>query len=137
MNPKKTLYDEGLRFTCERCGNCCKGAPGYVWLTDANIEEISRFIGMDRAEFVAKMTFEVDGRISIAEKDNYECVFYSDEGGCAIYPVRPVQCATYPFWSSIVSQRKEWLAVLKECKGAGKGELHSKEEIEALAMKFP
>ena len=25
-------YRDGLRFTCTRCGNCCTGAPGYVWV---------------------------------------------------------------------------------------------------------
>ena len=26
-------YRDGLRFECTRCGACCTGAPGYVWVT--------------------------------------------------------------------------------------------------------
>ena len=25
-------YRDGLRFACTRCGACCTGAPGYVWV---------------------------------------------------------------------------------------------------------
>ena len=25
-------YRDGLAFTCTRCGACCTGAPGYVWV---------------------------------------------------------------------------------------------------------
>ena len=28
-------YRDGLRFECTRCGHCCTGAPGYVWVDAA------------------------------------------------------------------------------------------------------
>ena len=34
-------FDQGLTFTCQQCGNCCTGGPGYVWISD---EEIDRMI---------------------------------------------------------------------------------------------
>ena len=39
-------YKDGLAFTCTQCGNCCTGGPGYVWLSDA---EIDRFASMVEA----------------------------------------------------------------------------------------
>ena len=27
-------YEDGLRFSCSQCGNCCTGPPGAVWFTD-------------------------------------------------------------------------------------------------------
>ena len=35
-------YDKGLRFSCSECGDCCTGAPGYVWV---NKEEIAAIVG--------------------------------------------------------------------------------------------
>ena len=34
---KKTLVPRGLRFECTQCGDCCTGAPGYVWVNKAEI----------------------------------------------------------------------------------------------------
>ena len=35
MNPD-TWYHLGLRFQCTGCGDCCTGAPGYVWINNAS-----------------------------------------------------------------------------------------------------
>ena len=34
-------YDEGLRFQCSQCGDCCTGAPGYVWVNQEEIEQLA------------------------------------------------------------------------------------------------
>lgn len=36
------------------------------------------------------------------------CVFLDPFGQCSVYPVRPVQCRTYPFWPSLVDARDDW-----------------------------
>jgi Fe-S-cluster containining protein len=37
------------------------------------------------------------------------CVFLDTETNqCTIYPVRPIQCSTYPFWSSIIESEYHW-----------------------------
>ena len=30
-------YKDGLGFQCTQCGDCCTGAPGYVWINAAEI----------------------------------------------------------------------------------------------------
>ena len=30
-------YAAGLQFGCTECGNCCAGAPGYVWISTEEI----------------------------------------------------------------------------------------------------
>jgi hypothetical protein len=69
--------------------------------------------------------------LSLAEKKNYDCVFW-DQGGCAVYEDRPVQCSTFPFWSSILVSRESWLEAARDCPGIGKGELRAREYIEEL-----
>jgi Fe-S-cluster containining protein len=38
-------YRDGLRFRCTRCGSCCTGEPGNVWVTDEEIAAIAAFRG--------------------------------------------------------------------------------------------
>jgi Fe-S-cluster containining protein len=37
------------------------------------------------------------------------CVFLDNETNfCKIYPVRPIQCSTYPFWTNIIESEYHW-----------------------------
>src|SRR5437762_2532036 len=38
-------YRDGLRFRCTRCGHCCTGAPGYVWVTPEELQALADFLG--------------------------------------------------------------------------------------------
>ncbi len=67
--------------------------------------------------------------ISLLERSNNDCIFLSDTG-CRIYPVRPLQCSSYPFWGSVLSSEEQWEDEAKECPGINNGKLHTKEEIE-------
>jgi Fe-S-cluster containining protein len=122
-------YNEGLRFRCTRCGNCCTGAPGYVWVDDEELRAIAEFRG-EPAEEVAAL-YARPGRRgrTLREKDNGDCVFYDREAGCTIYPVRPRQCRTWPFWESNVASPEAWQRTCEVCPGAGSGELIPAEEI--------
>jgi len=35
--------------------------------------------------------------LSLKEKHNHDCIFL-ESTGCRVYPARPAQCRTYPFW---------------------------------------
>src|SRR6516165_2359859 len=93
-------YQEGLRFRCTRCGHCCTGAPGYVWVNDEEIAAIAGHRGDDVDEFRTMHVRQVGSRQSLREKANGDCIFYDKYQGCTIYPVRPKQCRTWPFWES-------------------------------------
>lgn len=69
--------------------------------------------------------------MSLAEKDNYDCVFWEEGKGCVIYPVRPVQCRSYPFWAHVVEDEESWKREALHCPGIGKGSRKfSAEEVE-------
>jgi Fe-S-cluster containining protein len=122
-------YQDGLRFECTRCGNCCTGAPGFVWVTDAEVEAIAEFRGELIEEVLGLYTRLADNRRTLREKANGDCVFYDREAGCTVYPVRPQQCRTWPFWESNVAAEADWERTKKECPGAGHGPLIPAEEI--------
>ncbi len=122
-------YKDGLRFTCTRCGHCCTGAPGYVWVTDDEIAALARFRGESVAELTAVSTRLVGGKRSLREKLNGDCVFYDRHKGCTVYPVRPRQCRTWPFWESNLETPAAWQQTCATCPGSGQGELIPAEEI--------
>jgi hypothetical protein len=127
-------FREGLRFQCRRCGACCTGDPGYVYFKRGEAEAIAAFTGLGVKEFRARYTRKDRGRASLREESDGRCVFF-EEGGCRIYPVRPVQCRTFPFWRWNTASQENWNIVAGECPGLGKGKLHSLEEIRVLLAK--
>ena len=34
-------YKDGLQFTCSQCGDCCTGAPGFVWVNGDEIRALA------------------------------------------------------------------------------------------------
>jgi Fe-S-cluster containining protein len=125
----KSWYEDGLRFQCTRCGNCCTGAPGFVWVNEDEVAAIAKFRGQTIEETKSAFVRLVDHDKSLKEKDNGDCVFYSRQHGCTIYPVRPRQCRTWPFWESNVATPQAWKDTCEKCPGAGTGDLISEEEI--------
>lgn len=123
-------FQTGLRFTCTRCGACCTGVPGYVWVTEEELERIAEYIGLDVAETRRRFTRTIRRRRTLTEQPNGDCVFYDRETrACTIYPVRPVQCQTWPFWPNNVSTPQAWAETCQTCPGAGRGRLYTVEEI--------
>lgn len=88
--------EEGMRYACQRCGNCCRW-PGEVPVSDAEMEKISDFLGMTLYDFVAEHTTLRISRVGLTlkERKNGECIFL-DGNSCQINPVKPKQCAGFP-----------------------------------------
>ena len=91
-------YRDGLAFSCTRCGACCTGAPGYVWVSPEEIARLAEFRGETVEQFAAKFVRRVKDRYSLIEKPGGDCIFWDKQAGCTVYPARPVQCQTWPFW---------------------------------------
>lgn len=121
-------YREGLRFECQRCGDCCTGDPGYVYLKRGEAEAMAAHLGMRVDEFRRRFMRREGGRLSLREEADGRCVFFED-GGCRIYDLRPVQCRTFPFWRWNVAKKGNWDEVAGECPGVGKGRRYSPAEI--------
>lgn len=122
-------YEDGLRFQCTRCGHCCTGNPGFVWVDDEEIEALASHLGEQEERVRAFYTRLAGPSRSLREKANGDCIFYDREKGCTVYPVRPRQCRTWPFWESNLATESAWERTCKVCPGSGKGELISVEEI--------
>jgi hypothetical protein len=127
------FYNRGLNFSCHRCSRCCRHDPGFVFLSEQDLDLLIKGLGLSREELLRTYCREVDingrRRVSLTEKPGFDCIFW-ENGGCAAYEYRPFQCRSYPFWSSNLSSALQWEALKSTCPGVGEGRVHSKEEIE-------
>ncbi len=125
-------YREGLRFTCTQCGDCCTGAPGYVWVNDEEIARLAEVVGESLERFERLYVRKVGARRSLVEFPNGDCVFFDTEKRrCSVYQARPRQCRTWPFWDSNLRTPEDWEETCRVCPGSGQGQLHQIETIEA------
>jgi uncharacterized protein len=125
-------YSAGLRFTCTQCGDCCTGAPGFVWVNNEEIGALAALIDLDVDAFEDQYVRRVGARKSLKELPNGDCVFFDGQTRkCTVYAARPRQCRTWPFWDSNLKTREDWEHTCSICPGSGTGQLYQLDEIEA------
>jgi len=155
--PQHPWYADGLKFTCTQCGNCCTGGPGFVWISEQEIERLAEFLNLTPRQVLARYCRKVGSRWSLKERRTseglYDCIFLAEQPGpaagpreldrnqsiplrrrgCSIYPVRPLQCRTWPFWDTNLSSKETWERASRRCPGMGRGSRHfSLKQIESL-----
>lgn len=123
-------YRDGLSFQCTQCGDCCTGAPGYVWITNDELQAMADLVGLPAEEFEDKYVRKIGVRKSLVEFPNGDCVFLDENRKCTIYGARPRQCKTWPFWDSNLRSPETWAQTCEVCPGSGKGKLYTLDQIE-------
>lgn len=123
-------FKDGLRFQCTQCGNCCTGAPGYVWVNQEEIAALAGHVGLSVDDFERKYVRRIGIRKSLVEFPNGDCVFFDGQARrCTVYHLRPRQCRTWPFWQSNVRTEEDWEETCRVCPGSGTGPVYPVEEI--------
>lgn len=132
----RCFYEHGVAFSCVKgCNYCCSCEPGYVFLSQEDLERLCAMTNMGEEQFIKTYCRIVNmgsfSMISLLERDNYDCIFLT-KMGCSVYDARPRQCRTYPFWASVMENAETWEAEKAACPGIGQGRLYSKAEIEEI-----
>ncbi|WP_281950852.1 YkgJ family cysteine cluster protein [Nitrosophilus kaiyonis] len=111
-------FDQNACYSCD--GNCCTGESGYIWLNSDEIESIAKFLKIKSEDFIRNYLKKVRYRYTIKEvviEGKYNCLFFDPKTKrCEIYPVRPKQCRTFPFWEKYRNP-KNIEEVKRECPG--------------------
>ncbi len=106
-----------------------------MFLSETEINNLASFLSVSREAFIEiycrKIDYGLYFLVSLKEKENFDCIFLSKDG-CKVYPARPVQCRTYPFWRGIAETDAEWKSEKRNCPGIGKGRLFSKKEVQSI-----
>ena len=117
LGEESPWYSKGLKFKCTECGQCCTGAPGYIWVTEEEIQTIASHLKMTLDDFAFQHLRMVNGRWSLRERPTtYDCVFLNGKK-CDIYMHRPTQCRTFPWWPQNLQSEEEWVQASEYCEG--------------------
>jgi Fe-S-cluster containining protein len=110
-------FDDGLKFKCTGCGQCCTGSDGYVFLSNLDIRNLSEHLSLPENQFKQKYTRSVNGEYALLDQPKSgDCIFLKDNK-CSAYEARPVQCRTFPWWVHNLRGPEEWEAAGAHCEG--------------------
>lgn len=134
---KTSWYVAGLHFECLQCGRCCSGpSEGYIWVTGPEIKLIAEFLKIPKEQLRKQYLKRVGLRTTIKEHHiTKDCVFMQQRNNkkmCSIYPVRPSQCRTWPFWRENLTNPNAWNQAAQKCPGINRGKFYSFEQIEKI-----
>jgi Fe-S-cluster containining protein len=112
-----------LRFHCTGCGACCTGGVDHVVETSATERSAIRaHLGISEAWFRRRYLEHLDETtFGIRLEADGRCPFLGRDNRCRIYPVRPRQCRTYPWWPELVEHEHDWQREAKRCEGMNQG----------------
>lgn len=116
-----------FRFDCHRCGHCCTGGEGHVWLEDGEVLAMAEAKGMDPAAFERLHVRTVPDprepsrlRRSLRETDEGSggrCTLLEGANHCSVYTARPSHCRTFPYWLSVMETEDGFEAARATCPG--------------------
>ncbi len=119
---------DSVRFSCVRgCTLCCR-QPGFVYLTEDDLERAAARLGLSAREFERRYVFRTRHTLRLRKPRGAACYFLH-EHGCRLHPDKPTQCRLYPFWPEIVEQRGGWRRESAFCPGIGRGRPISPETV--------
>jgi len=101
-NLGKKWYINGLNLNVAGAADAARGRRGLYLGYKPEIKFIANFLKMPTGQLRHKFLRRVGLRTSIIEDAaSKDCIFLQNVTGqkqCSIYPVRPNQCRTWPFW---------------------------------------
>lgn len=113
---------DGIRFSCQKgCTRCCD-VNGFVYLTEDDLRNAARFLGMTPSAFERQYVYRTRHLLRLRKPRARQCHFLN-ASGCSIHPVKPVQCRLFPFWPELLESRKAWEETGHRCPGIGTGPL--------------
>lgn len=123
-----TTTDPGLlgvvpfTFECHRCGHCCSGGSGYVWVDEAELEGLAGVMEMElgafRERYVRRVLDPRTGveRLSLREEGG-RCALLAGTNHCSVYTARPEHCRKFPYWPSVLEEEEGFERARSTCPG--------------------
>ena len=113
-------FDQNACSTCP--GHCCRWG-GYVWITEGELIVLADHLNQSLEKFANGYVKAAYGRLSLQERlrdGESHCVLFDPfNKRCLVYPVRPEQCRTFPYWEQY---QANYLKLLDLCPGVSEKE---------------
>lgn len=111
--------------------------PGVVYISSEELERMASYLAVTAAAFRRRYKVQREGpkgALYIDAEDGRGCPLLSADRRCMVHPVKPGQCAAFPFWSDLLEDDAAWEAAKAFCPGldAPAGRLYSRGEIAAI-----
>jgi Fe-S-cluster containining protein len=135
LDQRPYFFDAGIYFACRRCGDCCVGDPGTIYVSEGEVNALAQHFKINSSDFIRRYLYPFKDSYSIREDDRGRCLFF--DNGCSIYSLRPCQCRTFPFWFENLRSENRWQKVAHQCPGIGSGRLYSCEENLSIVQTTP
>ncbi len=103
-------------FECKMCGKCCKGRGG-IYLGEDEIETISSYLKLNKAEFKKNYLELKNGKLRLIQNDTGYCIFYSNQKQCSIHEVKPSICRLWPFFRANIEDEQSFFIAKIACPG--------------------
>lgn len=135
-NNKKRVYEDGIKFTCQCSGNCCKLIDGWVELKDDELSRAADLLNLGKDQFKLKYVEQSsDEKHYLKTRKDMACIFLSKNNLCQIYEARPGHCRYFPFRPENMKSSSRWEQTREFCPGIGNGKFYSKEDIKIILKK--
>jgi len=116
-----------FQFSCHRCGHCCTGGEGYVWLADGEAAAMAAALDMSTEAFRERHVRTVPDphepgvmREALRERSEGEggrCTLLEGNNHCSVYGARPEHCKTFPYWPSVMESEDGFERARATCPG--------------------
>lgn len=117
-----------FRFACHRCGHCCSGGAGHVWLAPGESEQLAHALGLSASAFERQhVRTVVDPRtgelrtalreVNTSAERGGRCTLLAGSNTCTAYVARPEHCRTFPYWPNVLTDRAAFEAARATCPG--------------------
>jgi len=135
-------FEEGVRFGCTQCGECCTRLKSDIALSHDDVTRISRHLGLSVQTFVRDhgvhfvAVIRQPGRalelplVALRVPKSGRCVFLDGSGRCSIHEVKPFLCSHSPFMAYVAEGAPSvWQEAVSYCPGVGRGDRYDREQI--------
>ncbi len=96
-----------------------RGAYGFVYVSRAERRRLAALLAIPTGSFTRRYCVKAGGFFHLRDRGR-DCIFLVNRR-CAVYPARPGQCATWPFWPENLADGAWVPAVRRDCPGTRHG----------------